>query len=157
MADDQVAPAQPPRRRFPLRSALAVGAFLLTVLMVTPYFILPWIARPVLERALSAALNTPVSIGRLSWRPLEGQVNAGHVSVGDGSDRIAVERLVVEVRLRDLWRGERAIDRIEIDAPTGSVQLDAQYRPTLGTFGSTGTAGSTPPAITVRQLVVTEG
>jgi hypothetical protein len=157
MADDQVAPVQPPRRRFPLRSTLAVGAFLVIVLMVMPYFVLPWIARPALERALSAALNTPVSIGQLSWRPLEGQVNAGHVSVGGGSDRIALERLVVEVQLRHLWRGDRAIDRIEIDAPTGTVQLDAQYRPTLGTFGSTGTAGSTPPAITVRQLVVTEG
>jgi hypothetical protein len=157
MTDDQVPPAQPPRRRFLRRSSLGVGAFVLIVLVVTPYFVLPWIARPVLERVLSAALNTPVSIGQLSWAPFEGRVNAGHVSVGGGSDRIAVERLVVEVRLRNLWRGERALDRIEIDAPTGTVQLDAQYRPTLGTFGSAGTGASTPPAITVRQLVVTEG
>jgi hypothetical protein len=151
-----VAPTEP-RRRFLRRSSLAVGAFLLAVLLVALYFILPWIARPVLERALSTALNTPVSIGQLSWMPFEGRVDAGHVSVGEGSDRIAAERLVVEVRLDSLWRGEIAIDRIDIDVPTGTVQLDAQYRPTLGRFGSGGTGGSTPPAITVRQLVVTEG
>src|SRR5262249_29512778 len=157
MADDQVAPAQPRRRRFPLRSVGAFFVIVLIVLMVTLYFVLPWIARPALERALSAALNTPVSIGQLSWRPLEGQVNAGHVSVGSGSDRIALERLVVDGQLRDLCGGHRAIDGIEIDAPPGRVQLDARYGPTLGPFGSTGTAGSTPPTIKVRQLVVTEG
>jgi uncharacterized protein YhdP len=157
MADNQMVPAQWPRRLFLRRSTLAVGAFLLIFLMVTPFFVLPWIARPLIERALSTALNAPVSIGQLSWTPFAGQVNARHVSVGGGSDRIAAEQLVVEMRWRTLWRGEMAIERIEIDAPTGTVQLDAQYRPTLGRFGGGGPGGSTPPAIIVRQLVVTEG
>ena len=154
---DQGAPAQAPHRRFLHRSPFAIGALLLIVLVVAPYFVLPWIARPVLERALATALNTPVSIGQLSWRPFQGQVTAGHVSVGGDGERIAAERLVIHVPLGNLWRGEMSVDRIAIDAPTGTVQLDAQYRPTLVGFGSGGTAGSTLPVISVRQLVVTEG
>ena len=72
------------------------------------------IARPALERALSTALNIPVSIEELSWTPFEGQVTAGHVSVGDGSDRIAAERLFVAVRL-----GER-LGAIEVELASAS-------------------------------------
>ena len=154
---DEVAAAPTPRRRFLRRSPVAIGLFVLIALIVAAYVVLPWIARPVVARALGAALNAPVSIGQLSWSPFRGQVIAGHVSVGDDANRIAAERLVIEARWSDLWRREMAVDLIAIDALTATVQLDAQYRPTLTRFGGGGTTGSTLPAVTVRQLVVTEG
>ncbi|HEX7408081.1 MAG TPA: DUF748 domain-containing protein [Candidatus Binatia bacterium] len=136
------------------RYRFALGAL---VIAVASCVSLPWLARPALERALSARLHMPVTIGQLSWNPFIGVVTARRISIGRESDRFSAARLSVDVGLYRLLRGDVVLDRVDVDAPVGTVRLDADYQPRLGGLGGEGAARWTPPAVAVRELVVSKG
>ena len=158
MADEEVAATRPRRRRWLRWLLLAVGVLVVAAIAVS-YFFLPRVARPILERALSAALSTPVSIGSLTWEPVARRVTAEQVRLGgpDDANRLTVPRLFGEARLDRLWQGEIVLTRVGIDAPVGVLELDARYRPTLLAPGGSGTGGALLPDVRVKQLEVTGG
>jgi len=138
------------------RLLLALGVLLaLAVLLVAAA---PWLARPLLERTLSAALGQPVSIATLGWDTARGSLVAEGISVGSAPDLLTVERVTVLADLAALDRRHVTIARISVDKPSGAVALDAQYRPLLGSSGNGGGGPpSLPIAVTVREVVVSEG
>src|SRR5215470_5418405 len=78
-----------------------VGSALIVVFLVAG---LPLVARPYLERALTAVLAQPVRIGTLSWDPFRGAVSAEHVAIGSGENEITAEKLSVDVELVRMLR-----------------------------------------------------
>jgi len=148
------ASSPPATRRRRLRRALVAVGVVAAVVGTAAAVLLPSLARPFVQRSLSAALGRPVSIERLAWEPVAGRVTAHGVSVGDGDDRITASRVLVEGSARALWRGALVVDRVEIDDPTATVELDAHYRPLLPGFGQPSEGPPALPPITVQQLSV---
>lgn len=137
---------------------LLIAGVALAVLIAVLIAAAPWLARPAIEQAASAALGQPVAIGGLHWDASERSLIADRITVGVAPDVLGVERLTVRIDPVDLDRRHLVIDRIALDGPFGAVSLDAQYRPVLGPAGA-GDGG--PPAlplhVTVRELVVGAG
>ena len=150
---------RPPRSRlrtWTLRLLVAVVA--LAALAIALVAAAPWLARPTIERALSAALGQPVSIVALRWDAAERSVVAEGVTVGEAPDLLGVERITVRANPTAFDRRHLIIDRIAVDGPFGALSLDAHYRPVLGA-SEEGDGGppSLPLALTVRELVVGAG
>jgi hypothetical protein len=106
MADDKAASSQSVAMRL-RRHPFAVGALLLLIAL---YLSLAWIARVILEHAVSSALSVPVSIGQLSWHPSIGEVTVTQLLLGRVNERISVERLSIDVDLARLPHREIALD-----------------------------------------------
>jgi hypothetical protein len=136
------------------RVLLASGAVLL-VLLLAAILLLPRIARPLLERTLAVALGAPVSIGTLSWEPRNGVVTAEQVAIGEPPDLLRAGRVLLQGDLQALWRGELVFERLEVDAPAGTVELDEHYRLRLGDAAAGDAAR--PPPITLRRVAVADG
>lgn len=109
-------------------------------------------------RLLGGALGTPVSVGALWWAPWNGQLVIDWIAIGEGDARITIRRIATVLDILRLSPGAIVLDRVEVDAPAGLVQVDDEYRVTIGALGggSADTAAA-PPHITVRELVVDEG
>ncbi|MDX2169171.1 MAG: DUF748 domain-containing protein [Deltaproteobacteria bacterium] len=137
------------------RVLLGVGV-VLAALAVAAVLWLPRVARPLLERALGGALGTPVAIGRLDWQPRDGLVSAEQVVIGAAPAGLRAGRVLLQGDLGALWRGALVIDRLEVDAPAGTVELDEHYRPVL-LAGDAGGPTRHPPPITLRRVAVTDG
>lgn len=136
------------------RILLAIGA-LLAVLLLAALLLLPRLGRPLVERALSVALDAPVRIGALAWQPRAGVVSAEDLAIGEPPNQLRAAHLLLQGDLRALWRGELVFERLEVDAPSGTVELDEHYRPRLGDAAA-GDAPRAPP-ITVRRVAVADG
>src|SRR6185295_8524278 len=120
MADEGRAVA--PRRRT-RRWPWILGAVVLAAL-VAIIFVAPWLARSPLERALSSALEAPVTIGSLAWNPLAGQLSAGAISVGEKDKRVTVDSFSAQVEVASLYRGPIVVEHLDIDGPAGTLLLD---------------------------------
>ncbi len=129
-----------------------IAGVVLLVLAIGFVVALPWLARPMVAGALSAALGRPVTIAALRWDPAAFSVVADDVHAGRSPDELAVRRITVIVDPRNLDRHHVAIDRITIEAPTGTVDLDALAD------GSGGGGGppKLPLAVTVREVEVSD-
>ncbi len=85
---------------------------------------LPWVARPLLAGMLTVRLGRPVTIGALQWDLSTGTVVAGDLVVGAPPEQLAVARLTVGVDLTRLARREVVLDRVHLEAPTGTLRLE---------------------------------
>jgi uncharacterized protein involved in outer membrane biogenesis len=158
MPADEVV-ATPPRRRRWLRWFLNTAGVVIVAAIALSYFFLPRLGRPAIERALATALDTPVSIGALTWEPQNGRVTARQITIGAESDtnHLTIAQVVGEIRLARLWRRQIVVSRIAVADPVGAVELDARYRPTFLPKDDESAAGATLPHVTVEQLEVTGG
>lgn len=135
------------------RALLAVAVLLLAAAAVVAA--LPWLARPLLMGALSAALGTPVSIAALRWDPGAGGVVADDVRIGTGADAANVRRLTLTVDPRALDLRQLAVERITVEAPVARLTLDEELRPLRGAGGGGGLP-ALPLPVMVREVVVTD-
>src|SRR5262245_50560765 len=118
--DESGSAAQPHgRRRFHVYFA---GAPLLV--LVTAYFFLPALLRPLIERTLADWVHEPVYIDRLSWRPFVGEVKVEGIAVGTGGGRLSAGRLSVDIALGRLLHREIVFDQLVLDRAIATVELD---------------------------------
>ncbi len=151
--------APPPRRRSRLRRALVVLGILAVLVVgaaVAVVILLPHLARPAIERALSGALGMPVTIGTLDWQPRDDRLTLADIALGSGAAQTTVRRIVVEVSPRALFDGHIIVERVVVEAPAGAVELDADYRPRLPGFGGDALGDRIVPPVTIRQVLVTD-
>jgi len=151
--------APPPRRRSRLcRAGVVLGilAVLAVVAAVAVVVLLPRLARPAIERALSGALGIPVTIGTLDWQPREDRLTLSDIALGSGVAQTTVRRIVVEASPRALLDRHIIVERVVVEAPAGAVELDADYRPRLPGFGGDALGDRIVPPVTIRQVVVTD-
>jgi uncharacterized protein involved in outer membrane biogenesis len=135
------------RRRLRLPALLLVVVALLVLL-------LPQLVRPRIERAASAALQTPVRIAWLGLEGFTGEVGVRGVAIGD-ADALTVERIVVRTDLRALLDRRIVLERIELDGLVGTVEQDANGHPALRglPFPSAGDE-SQGPAVRVQEIAL---
>lgn len=132
---------------------VGVILLLLAALLVAA---LPWLARPLVAGALSAALGRPVAIAALHWHAAELSIVADDVRVGTPPDQVTVARITVAVDPRASNRRHLVLDRVAVEAPRGTVALD-QLLPSAARDGGTRAGPLRPPlAVTVREIVVSD-
>jgi hypothetical protein len=158
MAEDEPgSDAQPPsRRRLYLFSLVAI----VSLVLVSAYFLLPSLVRPLIERALEDRLHVPVHIARLSWRPFVGQVNAEGIEVGTEGAGLSAGQLSVDIALGRLLHREIVFDELVLDRPVATVELDEHFTPALAGSSSktvAGGAAAPPLPLTVRRAIVSNG
>lgn len=146
-------PDRPPRtwcRRLRLALLLLVPAALLVGLA-------PQLLKPRVERAMSAALGTPVRIAWLGVASLRrGELGARGVSLGE-HDALTVASIGLEPDLRALLERRLVLERISIDGLAGTVEPDASGRPALrGLPFPSADAGTAGPAVTVREIAIAD-
>jgi hypothetical protein len=154
-ANDSGSPARPRRRRLAFYFLAAAG-----LIFLVTYLLLPVLVRPLIERAVARRMQEPVQIARLSWRPFVGQVEAEGVAVGNDGRRLSAGRLSVDVAMRHLLHREIVFDRVILDRPVATIELDEHYRPTLaGSTLNTGVGETTavPLPLTVHHLAMSNG
>src|SRR5262245_35299023 len=156
MAENDSGSSARPRRRGRLAFYFLAAAGLIA--LVT-YVFLPVLLRPLIERAVALRVHEPVQIARLSWRPFVGHVEAEGVAVGNEGKRLSADRLSIDVAIRQLLHREIVFDRVILDRPVATIELDEHYRPTLA--GSILATGGENPAVplpmTVHHLAVSHG
>lgn len=155
---EESASLAPPYRRRRLTFYFLAGTGLL-VLLAT-YFLLPALARPLIERAVADRLHEPVRVARLSWRPFAGEVKAEGIAIGTEGRRLSAGQVSVNIALGRLLRREIVFDQLVVDRPVATVEVDEHYRPTLaGSSANTGVgdAIATRLPLTVHHLVVSHG
>lgn len=136
-----------------MRRLLKIGLVVL-LLLALAVALLPWLARPLVAGALSAALRRPVSIAALRWDLAARTVVADDIRIGTPPEAVTVRRVAVAADARGSdWR-HVALRRIAVEAPSGSLGLDDL----LG--GGDGGAAAKPPAlpvaVSVREVVVSD-
>jgi hypothetical protein len=153
--DDNDAPIDGRPIRSRRRARVAVVVLVLAVAFAVA---LVQVARLAAERVLSATLGTPVAIGALWWAPWNGRVSAERVAIGRGDDQLTARRIAAVVNPFRVSREAITIGTVEVDQPTGPVQVNQDYHlvvPALGR-GASASAGA-PPHVTIRELVVNGG
>jgi hypothetical protein len=163
-------PAAPSRelRRW-VRRAL-VGLAALAALYLATVFVLSRFLDPVrladwMEPRIAAAVNRDVAIGTASVRLLPFELNLGEVEVSDPTglapSLARVDALALRVRLIPLLRREVRIDRITLEAPSLTLQVDADG---LSNFGDLSPETRPPPeggraplSLDLRSLRVERG
>jgi len=133
-----------------MRRLLRLLLLLLALLALAGFAAARWVARPMVERAASAALGAPVAIGSLSLRPWAGEVVASEVTVGEGEGGIAAESLAARLDLRALLRRELVVERIAIENPAATLRFDERYRLVSPAFAPATPAGAAAPAAPSR-------
>src|SRR6188474_3180006 len=121
-ANDSGSPARPRRRRLAFYFLAAAG-----LIFLVTYLLLPVLVRPLIERAVARRMQEPVQIARLSWRPFVGQVEVEGIAVGNDGRRLSAGRLSVDVAMRHLLHREIVFDRVILDRPVATIELDEHY------------------------------
>ena len=135
---------------------MKVGLVLL-LLVVLVVASLPWLARPLIAGALSAAFGRPVSIAALHWNTAELSVVADDVRIGTPPEQVTVRRITVAADPRGMDRRHVTIDRIGVEQPSGTVALD-ELLASGARAGASRDGPPTPPlAVTVREIVISDG
>lgn len=112
-------------RRLGAALLLLLGALALLVAL------LPQLLQPRIERAASAALNTPVRIGWLDvGEALAGRLVVREVSIGEGG-ALSIARVTAQADPAALLERRIVLERVEIDGLRGTVEQDAEGRPAL--------------------------
>ena len=121
---------------------LAKTALTLSVLWLLGWLVLPWAAKPQLERHASEALGRTVTVDAISFHPwsLELEVlglrvgmaepaNAGEISIQNGTHRLtdsesqlSIQRLYVDAELSSMFRLAPVVDAVQIDHPVLRVR-----------------------------------
>lgn len=116
------------------RRALAWIASLLLLFLLAGFFLLPWLARPMLVDALQEKLQRPVAIGALRFNPLTLTANVEDMSVGEkggggAQPLLQAKSLYVNLQLRSIWEGAPVIEEIRLEAPRLHLvrNADASY------------------------------
>lgn len=144
------------RRGFLRRHRIALSVLLVIgVLVVVGMQLL----LPAAQRIATQLLQVPVSIGFLSINPLRGVITGRHVTVGPPNEHLSIGRVAVNLRLRSLLDRQIVVERIDLGELSGTLTLDADYRPTLrGLVPPTAAATDVgPPRLTkLAAIVVTD-
>lgn len=140
--------AERPRRRGTW-IVLALVAVLATLVTIASTLV-----RPRVEQAASAALGTPVKIGRITVGDVtRGEVVVRRVAIGD-DDELTIARIAVDPDVQALLDGRIVLERIEIDGLDGTVEQDAEGRPMLRGLPFPQASDESGPAVTVHDVVL---
>ena len=137
-------------RKWLWRALIAITVLVIVAVLFVAA--LPWLARPMVAGALSAALGRPVSIAALRWDASAFSVVADDIHIGSAPEELTVKRVTVVVDQNEIDRSHVVVDRITVEAPTGTIALDALG----GDAGEPAKPPKLPLAVTVRELVVSD-
>ncbi|HSS69241.1 MAG TPA: DUF748 domain-containing protein [Casimicrobiaceae bacterium] len=104
-----------------LRRALAWIAGILVAIAVIGFLVLPWIARPRLEHALSTALDRKVTIERLAIDPFALSTTLSGVTIaerGEGPPVLKLDELYVNAEMMSLFRWAPVINELKLTRPS---------------------------------------
>lgn len=116
--------------------------------------LLPWLARPLVAGALSAAVGQPVSIAALRWDTAQLSVVAQDVRIGEAPLAVTIPRIVVAADPRGLGLRHITLQRVGIEAPAGNVDVEALRGQAAA--AEPPRAPLLPIAMTIREVVVSD-
>ncbi|HTR57739.1 MAG TPA: DUF748 domain-containing protein [Casimicrobiaceae bacterium] len=145
-----------------LRRALAWIAGILVAIAVIGFLVLPYFARPPLERALSAALDRKVTIERLAIDPFALSTTLSGVTIatrGEGPPVLKLDELYVNAELMSLFRWAPVINELKLTRPTLHVvrNEDKSYNFTDLIERALAAPPGPPPRFSLNNIQVIDG
>ena len=116
-------------RHLPLRRITSVLVILLVLLLLVGGLVLPWVARPRLESALTEALHRPVQIQNLTFNPFILRATLSGISVREqGQPVLSVGRITANLQLSSIWQRGPVLSELTVDHPVISLVRLAPQR-----------------------------
>ena len=145
-----------------LRRALVWIAGILVAIAVIGFLVLPYFARPRLERALSTALDRKVTIERLAIDPFALSTTLSGVSIaerGEGAPVLKLDELYVNAELMSLFRWAPVINEIKLTRPSLRVlrNEDKSYNFSDLIEKALAQPAGPPPRFSVSNIQVVDG
>lgn len=103
------------------RKGLAWCAVVLLLVWAAGFLLLPYVAKPLIVRALTDALQRPVSIRAIHFNPIKLVARIEGFTLGEAAGAegnfASVEQLSVDLQARSLWERATVIDELIITGP----------------------------------------
>jgi hypothetical protein len=159
-------PENPFRSLKRLRRALLVAVVLVLLYAAAGFWLLPWLARPRIERSASDYLQRPLTLQRLRFNPFALAAVAEGLDIRDrdGTPLLHWERLKIDFAAwRSLFRREWWFEEISLDGaagrlallPGGALNIDdivARLKPPAGAPAPSGP----PPVLGIQNLRIAD-
>jgi hypothetical protein len=143
------------------------AAVLILLYAVAGFWLLPWLARPRIERAASESLGRPVTLERLRFNPfaLSGIATGLDIRDLDGAPLLHWERLTIDFALwrsvvrREWWFGEISLEgaagRLAL-LPGGALNIDDIVARMAKPSAEAAAPAGPPPVLGIRRLRIAD-
>ncbi|MGE3496710.1 MAG: DUF748 domain-containing protein [Candidatus Binatia bacterium] len=138
-------------RRLFATAALALIACALLILGLVAASV-----RPLIERQLSSALRTPVTIQSLAIKPWRAVVDAHRVAVGPPEAGLSAARVTIAADLWGVLHGDINIDRVVCSGISATVAIDDSSHVTVAGLPERPRAADRPHTAAARQVRIRE-
>lgn len=150
------------RSRPRLLRAVAWIVGIVAVFAVVGFLILPLVARPALERNLSAALDRKVTIERLKINPFALSATLDGVSIGErgeGLPMLTLPELYVSGRVLSLFRWAPVVSELKLTGPTLRLVRNADKTYNFSDLLDRALAGPSgpPPRFSISNIQISDG
>ncbi|WP_283150804.1 DUF748 domain-containing protein [Silvimonas soli] len=104
-------------------------AVLLVLVAIGGFLLLPWLARPQLEKALTQALHRPTTIAAMGFNPFTLQAHIDGLQVREaGKTVLSAKSVVANLDLASIWRRGPVLSALTLDTPYLLLQRQTAHR-----------------------------